>query len=116
MTEKEKNRKMALDYLNTALMLKRSIAGLRKRRRLAKRSCDRLELDRKAENLERYYYEQVGAMDADCIRAYLTEEERSQIQQANRDISDLYTRRAERKRELDRQLRKKWKKAGGKKS
>lgn len=107
MTEIEKNRKMALDYLEAALALKRSIAKLRNQRQNIKRLSDRTVLDRKIEGLECSYYDQIWAMDADCIRNYLTVEELGQIRQANREVSSVFVRREERKREIARRSKQK---------
>lgn len=63
MTDAEKDRKMVLDYLDTAFMLKRSIARLRKQRQETFRLCDRAALDRRMEGLECNYYDQISVVD-----------------------------------------------------
>lgn len=104
MTDTEKDRKMALDYLGTALMLKRSIARLRKQRRETFRLCDRAALDRRIEGLECNYYDQISVVDR--FRHLLTPEEQEQIKQASREVNAPYREKMEQQRRYNREYEK----------
>lgn len=111
MTDAEKDRKMVLDYLDTAFMLKRSIARLRKQRQETFRLCDRAALDRRMEGLECNYYGQISVVDQ--FRHLLTKEEQEQVKQANREVNAPYQERAERQRKYNREREKRRKKQMG---
>lgn len=111
MTDAEKDRKMVLDYLDTAFMLKRSIARLRKQRQETFRLCDRAALDRRMEGLECNYYDQISVVDQ--FRHLLTKEEQEQVKQANREVNAPYQERAERQRKYNREREKRRKKQMG---
>lgn len=104
MTDAERDRKMVLDYLDTALMLKRSIAQLRKQRQETFRLCDRTALDRRMEGLECNYYDQISA--ADRFYHLLTKEEQEQVKQANREVNAPYREQMERQRRYNREYEK----------
>lgn len=104
MTDAEKDRKMVLDYLDTAFMLKRSIARLRKQRKEKKRLCNLRALDTKIEGLECDYYDQVVVIDR--FRHLLTKEEQEQVKQANREVNAPYRERAEQQRRYNREYKK----------
>ena len=104
MTDAEKDRKMVLDYLDTAFTLKRSIARLRKQRQETFRLCDRAALDRRIEGLECNYYDQIFAVDR--FRHLLTKEEQEQVKQANREVNAPYQERAEQQRRYNREYKK----------
>ena len=102
MTDAEKDRKMVLDYLDTAFTLKRSIARLRKQRQETFRLCDRAALDRRIEGLECNYYDQIFAVDR--FRHLLTKEEQEQVKQAEqqrRYNREYKKRRKERKKQME---------------
>ena len=109
---KDENRNMALGYLETALMLNRSIAKLRKKKAEAKRKCDRTDLDRRIEALECNYYDNMFYVRA--LRESLSEEELELAKQADAEIKAPYIERAEHQREQNRKYnaRRKEKKKG----
>lgn len=91
---------MAVGYLETALMLKRSIAKLREKRAKANRLCDKADFDRRIEALECNYYDNMAHVE--MFRDSLTAEELEQARQANLEMMAPYIERAERKRNQNR--------------
>lgn len=103
MTDTERDRKMVLGYLETALMLKRSIARLRKKRKEEKRLCDLRALDTKIEGLECDYYDQVVVIDR--FRHLLTAEEQKQVKRANQEVNAPFREQMERRRKYNQEFR-----------
>lgn len=91
---------MAVGYLETALMLKRSIAKLREKRAQTRRLCDKADFDRRIEGLECNYYDNMAYVE--MFRDSLTAEELEQARQANLEMRQPYVERAEHQRQLNR--------------
>ena len=109
---KDENRNMALGYLETALMLKRSIAKLREKRANTKRLSDKVSLDSRIEALECNYYDNMFYVR--MLSRSLYEEELESAKQADAEIKAPYIERAENQREQNRKYnaRRKAKKKG----